>query len=195
MNSIAITEEELISNSVTDRLNLISLEQNKDFYKNLSLQDQKLLIKLMYNKFRNRQNKSSEEMMEFANVLSEVANTASRSMIAGMHFELELPEFKYDNQANIVNIGGFLRLHPSRVYLLDFKNNIISENKDFPKDEYLAKNNYVNIAYDSMRGITVIMFPTLNSSEVINGFSITHNELYKRIKNTNPNFNIGRIFK
>ncbi len=195
LSSHAITEDELISNSVNERLNLISLEQNRDFYKGISSQDQKLLIKLMYREFRNRQNKSSEELMEFANVLSAVADEASKNMIDGMNFEIELPNFKYDNKSNIVSIGGFLRLHPSRSYLLDFKNNIISDNKAFPKGEYSSENNYVNIAYDSMRGMTIIMFPTLNSSEIIDGNSVTYEELYSRIKNTNPNFNIGRIYK
>jgi|JYMV01.1.fsa_nt_gi hypothetical protein len=195
INIHAITEEELISNSVSDRMNLMSLEKSRDFYKSISLQDQKLLIKLMYREFRNRQNKSSEELMEFANILSSVADEASKNMIAGMNFELELPNFKYDNKSNIVTVGDFLRLHPSKKYLLDFKNNIISDTKIFPKGEYLSENNYVNIAYDSMRGITILIFPTLNSSEVIDGHSVSYEELYNRIKNTNPNFNIGRIYK
>jgi hypothetical protein len=107
-------------------------------------------------------------------------------------FELQLPDFDFRPTDNIIKNyqTNYLSLLPSATYLLDFKNKSITLTGRYPVDEYESVDNYVYIAYDSIRNFAVINFPELNSNEVVSNSKISFETLTERLLNTNPNFNV-----
>lgn len=192
INAWALTEDEIIDNSVNSRINSFSLEQNKDYYKQMSTKDKLLMAKLLFKEYLSRLNQTQEEKIEFSKVMSQIAEFTTSNMTKHPILKLELPNFKFNPEDNIVKNyqTNVLQLLPSTPFLLDFKNKKIIMNAEYPIQEFDAKNNYVQIAYDSIRNLIVIIFPELNSTDVSRGSEMSYEFLKQRILNTNPLFNI-----
>ena len=191
-NLWAISSSEIIDNSVKSRINSFSLEQNVDYYKEMSSKDKLLMAKLLYKENLNRLNQTQEDKIEFSKIMSQIAEFTTTNMTNHPILWLELPGFSFNPEDNIIKDykTNILQLLPSTPFLLDFKNKKITMNAEYPIEEFDAKNNYVQIAYDSVRNLIVIIFPELNSTDVSQGSKMSYNYLQQRILNTNPLFNI-----
>lgn len=191
-SSLALNTDELIENSISERMSAFNLQANKDFYSKLSSQDKKLLIKSLFSEYATRKQQTNQDRLNFTKVLAEVADIATTNLVKNSVFELQLPDFDFRPTDNIIKNyqTNYLSLLPSATYLLDFKNKSIALTGRYPADEYEAADNYVYIAYDSIRNFAVINFPELNSNEVVSNSKISFETLTERLLNTNPNFNV-----
>lgn len=190
--AFGLTTDQLIENSVADRMNATNLQANKDYYSKLSVLDKKLLIKLLFNEYSKRKAQTNEDRLNFTKVLAEVASITTDNLVKNSIFQLQLPDFAFKPTDNIIKDyqTDYLSLLPSATYLLDFKNKKIVLTGQYPTDEYQAVNNYVYIAYDSIRNFAIINFPELNSNEIVANPKMSFETLTERLLNTNPNFNV-----
>jgi hypothetical protein len=191
-STFAISTDELINNSIKERMSITNLQANQDFYSKLSNQDKKLLIKSLFLEYVSRKDQTNQERLNFTKVLAEVADITTTNLVKNSVFELQLPDFDFRPTDNIIKNyqTNYLSLLPSATYLLDFKNKSITLTGRYPVDEYESVDNYVYIAYDSIRNFAVINFPELNSNEVVSNSKISFETLTERLLNTNPNFNV-----
>jgi hypothetical protein len=173
-------------------MSITNLQANQDFYSKLSNQDKKLLIKSLFLEYVSRKDQTNQERLNFTKVLAEVADITTTNLVKNSVFELQLPDFDFRPTDNIIKNyqTNYLSLLPSATYLLDFKNKSITLTGRYPVDEYESVDNYVYIAYDSIRNFAVINFPELNSNEVVSNSKISFETLTERLLNTNPNFNV-----
>lgn len=190
--TLAVSSDELISNSVESRMSASSLQANQDYYSKLSVQDKKLLLQLLFLEYSKRKDQTNQDRLNFTKVLAEVADITTTNLVKNKVFELQLPKFDFNPSDNIIKdySTNYLSLLPSATYLLDFKNRKITLSGRYPADEYGSVDNYAYIAYDSIRNFAVMHFPELNSNEVIQDSKISFETLTERLLNTNPNFNV-----
>jgi hypothetical protein len=191
-SAMAITTDEMISNSVEERMQLSNLENNRDYYNNSSQQDKLLILRVLYKKFKERENKDQAQKDEFSRVLAEVAEITTNNMINNVYFEVELPNFTHDVRDDINKdyLTNKLQLLPSTTYLLDFKERKITKDGKYEKSKY-AHNYYVYVSHDSARNMTFITFPVDKRSSVFTGSDISYTKLVNQIKAIKPNFNFS----